>query len=184
MGTIEEAGRLCLFLAAEATFTTGVDHILSGGAELAYVFDSADRHVVRVVGYAEKAVVPSEERIVNVVAKPDVQILSPQVGDALHFGVKQQFSAQVRGPVQDVLWTVRRKGEDQPLGEAARPVVASGAWQGGRFVAELFVITTPHRVRLVVDGDTATATWSTVPLTTPDLALHLRAPLMTRPDVA
>jgi NAD(P)-dependent dehydrogenase (short-subunit alcohol dehydrogenase family) len=36
MGTIEEAGQLCLYLAAEATFTTGVDHILSGGAELAY----------------------------------------------------------------------------------------------------------------------------------------------------
>ncbi len=36
MGTIEEAGRLCLFIAAEATFTTGVDHLLSGGAELAY----------------------------------------------------------------------------------------------------------------------------------------------------
>jgi NAD(P)-dependent dehydrogenase (short-subunit alcohol dehydrogenase family) len=36
MGTIEESGHLCLFLAAEATFTTGVDHILSGGAELAY----------------------------------------------------------------------------------------------------------------------------------------------------
>jgi NAD(P)-dependent dehydrogenase (short-subunit alcohol dehydrogenase family) len=36
MGTIEEAGRLCLFLAADATFTTGVDHILSGGAELGY----------------------------------------------------------------------------------------------------------------------------------------------------
>jgi NAD(P)-dependent dehydrogenase (short-subunit alcohol dehydrogenase family) len=36
MGTIEETGRLCLFLAAEATFTTGVDHIQSGGAELAY----------------------------------------------------------------------------------------------------------------------------------------------------
>jgi NAD(P)-dependent dehydrogenase (short-subunit alcohol dehydrogenase family) len=36
MGTIEEAGRLCLFLATEATFTTGVDHVLSGGAELAY----------------------------------------------------------------------------------------------------------------------------------------------------
>lgn len=37
MGTIEEVGRLCLFLAAEATFTTGVDHIISGGAELAYI---------------------------------------------------------------------------------------------------------------------------------------------------
>jgi NAD(P)-dependent dehydrogenase (short-subunit alcohol dehydrogenase family) len=36
MGTIEEAGKLCLFIASEATFTTGVDHYLSGGAELAY----------------------------------------------------------------------------------------------------------------------------------------------------
>ena len=36
MGTIEETGRLCLFLAAEATFTTGVDHVQSGGAELGY----------------------------------------------------------------------------------------------------------------------------------------------------
>lgn len=36
MGTINEAGRLCLFIAAEATFTTGVDHIISGGAELGY----------------------------------------------------------------------------------------------------------------------------------------------------
>jgi NAD(P)-dependent dehydrogenase (short-subunit alcohol dehydrogenase family) len=36
MGTTEEAGKLCLFLASEATFTTGVDHIISGGAELGY----------------------------------------------------------------------------------------------------------------------------------------------------
>ena len=36
MGTIEEVGMLCLFIAAEATFTTGVDHIISGGAELGY----------------------------------------------------------------------------------------------------------------------------------------------------
>ena len=36
MGTAEETGRLCVFLAAEATFTTGVDHIQSGGAELGY----------------------------------------------------------------------------------------------------------------------------------------------------
>ena len=36
MGTIDEAGKLCLFIAAEATFTTGVDHIISGGAELGY----------------------------------------------------------------------------------------------------------------------------------------------------
>lgn len=36
MGTIEEVGKLCLFIAAEATFTTGVDHVISGGAELGY----------------------------------------------------------------------------------------------------------------------------------------------------
>ncbi|MFG2823502.1 serine hydrolase domain-containing protein [Kitasatospora sp. NPDC048365] len=73
--------------------------------------------------------------------------------------------------------------ESSPLG---RPVVAAGAWQGRRFVADLYVITTPHRVRLTVDADTGTAsaTWSTVPLTGPDLDLHLRSPLMTRPDVA
>ncbi|WP_437665265.1 serine hydrolase domain-containing protein [Sorangium sp. So ce1182] len=73
--------------------------------------------------------------------------------------------------------------ESSPFG---RPVVAAGAWQGNTFVAELYVITTPHRVRLVVDADagTAAATWSTVPLTSPDLMLHLRSPLMTRPDVA
>lgn len=73
--------------------------------------------------------------------------------------------------------------ESSPLG---RPVVASGAWQGSTFVADLCVITTPHRVRLVVDAETGTAvaTWNIVPLTTPSLALHLRSPLMTRPDVA
>ena len=73
--------------------------------------------------------------------------------------------------------------ESSPLG---RPLVATGAWQGSTFVADLCVITTPHHVRLVVDAGagTASATWSTVPLTGPSLELHLRAPLMTRPDVA
>lgn len=36
MGTPEEAGKLCLFIAAEASFTTGVDHLLTGGAEIGY----------------------------------------------------------------------------------------------------------------------------------------------------
>ncbi len=36
IGTIEEVGKLCLFVASEATFTTGVDHVISGGAELGY----------------------------------------------------------------------------------------------------------------------------------------------------
>jgi len=42
MGTAEEVGRLCLFIAAEATFTTGVDHIISGGAELGYARKSGN----------------------------------------------------------------------------------------------------------------------------------------------
>ena len=36
MGTAHEVARLCLFLAAEATFTTGADHFVTGAAELGY----------------------------------------------------------------------------------------------------------------------------------------------------
>ena len=36
MGTVLETGRLCLCIAADLTFTTGVDHIQSGGAEIGY----------------------------------------------------------------------------------------------------------------------------------------------------
>ena len=35
-GTIEESGRLCLCIASDLTFTTGVDHMLTGGAEIGY----------------------------------------------------------------------------------------------------------------------------------------------------
>jgi NAD(P)-dependent dehydrogenase (short-subunit alcohol dehydrogenase family) len=45
MGRVEEVGRLCLFIAAEATFTTGVDHIISGGAELGYAQKSTNGKV-------------------------------------------------------------------------------------------------------------------------------------------
>ena len=45
MGCVEEVGRLCLFIAAQATFTTGVDHIISGGAELGYAPKSRNGHV-------------------------------------------------------------------------------------------------------------------------------------------
>ncbi|MGW2477817.1 serine hydrolase domain-containing protein [Streptomyces sp. NPDC001665] len=73
--------------------------------------------------------------------------------------------------------------ESSPLG---RPVMATGAWRGDTFRADLYLITTPHQVRLALDAatGTATATWSTYPLTGSDLELHLRTPLMTRPDVA
>ena len=36
MGEPAEVARLCLYLAADATFTTGADHIISAGAELGY----------------------------------------------------------------------------------------------------------------------------------------------------
>ncbi|UJP10732.1 beta-lactamase family protein [Microbacterium sp. KUDC0406] len=71
--------------------------------------------------------------------------------------------------------------ESSPLG---RPLAASGGWQGDTFVTDLQLVASPHRVRLTVDRRAATATWTTVPLTTSDLLLHLTAPLMTRPDVA
>ncbi|MBC3762421.1 beta-lactamase family protein [Quadrisphaera sp. RL12-1S] len=76
-----------------------------------------------------------------------------------------------------------RWSESAPLG---RPVVASGAWHGGTWSADLFVITSPHRVRLTVDAErgTATAVWNTVPLTSPDLLAHVTDPLVTRRGVS
>lgn len=65
-----------------------------------------------------------------------------------------------------------------------RPVVAAGAWQNAAFVADIYVITSPSRVRLAVAAPRAAATWNLVPLTGPDLLRQLRSPLMTRPDVA
>ncbi|WP_051732126.1 serine hydrolase domain-containing protein [Kitasatospora phosalacinea] len=101
------------------------------------------------------------------------------------------------GPLPEILVGHGGWRESAPLG---RPVLAVGAWQDGprqdgprqdgprqdgAFVADLYPVATPHRVRLVVDGAAgrATAVWSTVPLTGPRLELHLRSPLMTRPDV-
>lgn len=71
--------------------------------------------------------------------------------------------------------------ESRPLG---RPVVSSGAWQRDTFVADLHLVTSPHRVRLTVRKSTAHLVWVTVSLTTSDLTLHLKSPLMTRPDMA
>ena len=45
MGCVDEVGRLCLFIASAATFTTGVDHIISGGAELGYAQKNRNGHV-------------------------------------------------------------------------------------------------------------------------------------------
>ena len=36
VGTVEECGKLCVFLAADATFMTGVDLPITGGSELDY----------------------------------------------------------------------------------------------------------------------------------------------------
>ena len=103
----------------------------------------------------------------------------------------RRLALRVRVPVLDVASRLLRRGQQRPdvcgRPRARRGVAhAAGAWQGDTVVADLYVITTPHRFRLVVDADAGTAvgTWNTVPLTSPDLALHLRSPLMTRPDVA
>jgi CubicO group peptidase (beta-lactamase class C family) len=100
------------------------------------------------------------------------------VVDPVDDGWLVQIGAGIKVAVGHRAWR-----ESSPLG---RPVVAAGAWQGDTFLADLYVITTPHRVRLVVDADTVTAvaTWSTAPLTTSRPELHLRSPLVTRPDNA
>ncbi|HXD30366.1 MAG TPA: SDR family oxidoreductase [Pyrinomonadaceae bacterium] len=56
MGQIEEVGRLCLFIASQATFTTGVDHVISGGAELGYAQKSRNGHLESHYGLIEAGV--------------------------------------------------------------------------------------------------------------------------------
>ena len=69
--------------------------------------------------------------------------------------------------------------ESRPFG---RPVVASGGWQGGVFVADLYVITTPSRVRITVADGRATAAWNLVPLVGASLLWQLSPDLITRPN--
>lgn len=85
------------------------------------------------------------------------------------------------GPSLEVEIGHGRRHETAPLG---RPVVAVGGWQDDVFVADLYVIGGPHRIRLTIDGAVAAATWNLEPLTGPSLLNQLRAPLMTRPDVS
>ncbi|GMA24009.1 hypothetical protein GCM10025864_17680 [Luteimicrobium album] len=108
-------------------------------------------------------------------ALPDgtVVLLQPS-----HDGWRARFEGLVDVPIGDGRWA-----DSSPLG---RPVRAAGAWDGTTFVADVYVISSPHCVRLTVEprAGVAHAEWTTVPLTGPDLLLHLRSPLMTRPDVA
>lgn len=126
---------------------------------------------------------PDQSVVATIDASPTGSALpqgSEVVVDPVDGGWLLRLGAQreIEVPVGHRQWR-----ESSPLG---RPVVAAGAWQGGTFAADLYVITTPHRVRLAVDSTarTATATWSTPPLTNHDLTLHLTSPLTTRPDVA
>ena len=56
---------------------------------------------------------------------------------------------------------------DQPFAEGVAPVpiAASGGWDGGRLVADLQFLETPHRLRVSCDLDQGfTARWATAPL--------------------
>ncbi|WP_323742200.1 serine hydrolase domain-containing protein [Microbacterium sp. UFMG61] len=126
------------------------------------------------------------------IALPDLRVFAAAVNaavadSALPHGTRIVVESQPDGWLVHVgTWFAAPIGyetwaESSPLG---RPVIANGAWQGDTFVAELHLVSTPHRVRLRIHEGTAELTWATVPLTSADLILHLTSPLMTRPDVA
>jgi CubicO group peptidase (beta-lactamase class C family) len=124
---------------------------------------------------AEPAPLPDASAGAAVGLSPDVSggaavDLSPGVSGGLLSGVSVEVEVGHR------TWR-----ESSPLG---RPLVATGGWQGDIFVADLYVITGPHRLRLTIDGPLASATWNLIPLTGPNLLNQLRSPLMTRPDVS
>ncbi|TCC54484.1 class C beta-lactamase-related serine hydrolase [Kribbella pittospori] len=69
--------------------------------------------------------------------------------------------------------------ESSPLG---RPIVAAGGWHDETFVADLYVITSPSRVRVRIESGRASTTWNIPPLVGPNLLHQLRGALITRPD--
>lgn len=99
------------------------------GSEITYTFDRSGKHVVSVVGYAEKAIAQSEERTLEVL-RLGLAILQPQEAAKLYFGEKNRYSAQVDGPISEVAWTLRKiSGGDPSAGvihQITRPVTAAG----------------------------------------------------------
>ncbi|WP_329125293.1 serine hydrolase domain-containing protein [Streptomyces sp. NBC_01465] len=94
-------------------------------------------------------------------------------------------------PSLDLVLAVTAQGDSQEVFDALWECLLPGmdradSAEDDEILADLYVIATPHRVRLLVDADTGTATarWSAVPLTGLRLELHVRVPLMTRSDVA
>ncbi len=97
-------------------------------SEITYTFDRSGKHVVSVVGYAEKAIAQSEERSLEVL-RLALAIVQPQEAAKLYFGEKNRYSAQVDGPINEVAWTLRKKGEDDSSGvihQITRPVTPAG----------------------------------------------------------
>ena len=76
-----------------------------------------------------------------------------------HDGWRARFVGLFDLPIGDGHWA-----GGSPLG---RPIRAGGGWDGDVFVADVYVISSPHRVRLTVDPRerAAHAVWTTVPLT-------------------
>lgn len=82
------------------------------GSVLTNVFDSPGKHSLRVVGYAETAVVESEERVVQVEAKPKLWILQPLEGYQYPPDTNIVFKAATQGGVEKVAWQLLDKKDD------------------------------------------------------------------------
>jgi PKD repeat protein len=98
-------------------------------SELSYTFDRSGRHVVSVVGYAEKAVVQSDERAFDVI-RLLLAIVRPQADATLYYGEKNTFRAHVDGPINEVVWTIRAQPKSpgaaaEVLHQVTRPVTAT-----------------------------------------------------------
>jgi hypothetical protein len=73
-------------------------------------------------------------------------------------------------------------GDDCEAGGFVGGEPATGGWQCEVFVADLYVITSPSRVRITIAGDRATAAWNLVPLVGASLLWQLSPDLITRPN--
>lgn len=143
------------------------------GSELVYTFERGGQHLISVAGVSQRAIVTSEERKLIVGTKPEIAIVSPAAGSVHSPGDTIEFTAEVKGDVDRVKWSLRdvktktelKSGETgvakdgsskfthtfpEANGEKKVEIVASGEIAGGagNGVASLTVA-----VNLIFTGD-------------------------------
>jgi len=153
----------------------GADRSDVQGSALAYTFTRSGQHLISVNGIAQRGTVSSEERRLEVGAKPEVKIVSPPTGTVAAPGDSVEFRADVKGNVETVTWVLRdaqtkalilessptavakdgstKFGHAFPETDGERKVEVIAQGQLGASLSGQEVLSLPTEISLLVTGD-------------------------------